>query len=71
MPAVTIHSDIGATPKIKAATVSPSICHEVMEPDDLDFGRVQIGHYRSQNSAVVSKNKYWKLYGYQLSEYHL
>ena len=60
--------------KIKSATVStvsPSICHEVMGPDDLDFGRVQIGHHRSQNSAAVSKNKCWKLYGYKLFEYHL
>ena len=32
MAAVTICSDFGA-PKIKSATVSPSICHEVMGPD--------------------------------------
>ena len=36
MTAVTICSDFGALPKIKSLTVSivsPSICHEVMEPD--------------------------------------
>ena len=36
MGVVTICSDFGATPKIKSVTVSvvsPSICHEVMEPD--------------------------------------
>ena len=36
MAAVTIHSDFGAPPKIKSATVSiisPSICHEEMGPD--------------------------------------
>ena len=32
MAAVTIFCDFGA-PKIKSATVSPSICHEVMGPD--------------------------------------
>ena len=32
MAAVTICSDFGAQ-KIKSATVSPSICHEVMGPD--------------------------------------
>ena len=32
MAAVTICSDFGA-PKIKSATVSPSICHEVMGLD--------------------------------------
>ena len=34
MAAVTICSDFGAQ-KIKSATVSPSICHEVMGPDAL------------------------------------
>ena len=36
MATVTICSDFGTQkkpPKIKSATVSPSICHEVMEPD--------------------------------------
>ena len=33
MTAVTICSDFEAPPKIKSVTVSPSICHEVMEPD--------------------------------------
>ena len=36
MAAVSICSDFGAPPKIKSLTVSiisPSICHEVMEPD--------------------------------------
>ena len=32
MAAITICSDFGA-PKIKSDTVSPSISHEVMEPD--------------------------------------
>ena len=32
MAAITIYSDFGA-PKIKSATVFPSICHEVMGPD--------------------------------------
>ena len=32
MAAITIYSDFGA-PKIKSATVSPSISHEVMGPD--------------------------------------
>ena len=37
MVAVNIFSDVG-DPKIKSATVftvSPSICHEVMGPDDI------------------------------------
>ena len=34
MAAVTICSDFGA-PKIKSATVSPSICHEVTGPDSM------------------------------------
>ena len=41
MDAVTIYSDFGA-PKIKTITVSivsPSICHGVMGPDDLNFLR--------------------------------
>ena len=33
MAAITICSDFGAPLKIKLATVSPSICHEVMGPD--------------------------------------
>ena len=36
MAAVTICSDFGA-PKIKSATVSPSICHEVMGPDAMSL----------------------------------
>ena len=30
MAAITICSDIGASKKLKSATVSPSICHEVI-----------------------------------------
>ena len=39
MAAITICTDFGAKKKIKLATVSPSICHEVMGPDAmiLDF----------------------------------
>ena len=36
MATVTICSDFGAPPKIKSvtvSTVSPSICHDVLEPD--------------------------------------
>ena len=36
MAAVTICSDFGA-PKIKSDTLSPSICHEVTEPDAMIF----------------------------------
>ena len=34
MAAVTIYSDLEPR-KIKSSTVSPSICHEVMEPDSV------------------------------------
>ena len=37
MAAVTICSDFGAPPPKKSATVSPTICHEVMEPDTMIF----------------------------------
>ena len=43
MAAITICSDFGA-PKIKSdivSTVSPSICYEVMGPDDLSFLNVE------------------------------
>ena len=39
MAAVTIHSDFRAPQKksITTSTFSPSICHEVMEPDAMIF----------------------------------
>ena len=30
------------SPKIKSATVSPSICHEVMGPDVMDLGFLNV-----------------------------
>ena len=37
MAVITICSDFGAKKKKKSDTVSPSICHEVMEPDAMIF----------------------------------
>ena len=35
MAAINICSNFGAPRKIKSATVSPSICYEVMGPDSM------------------------------------
>ena len=60
MAAVTIYSDFGA-PKIKSdtvSTVSPSISHEVMGPDDMTFAMGGVPHAGPRHFTVHLSHPY-------------
>ena len=72
MAAITIYSDFEAQ-KIKSATVSPSICHEVMGPKIRDIKgtfHAKMGSIKDRNGMDLTQaediKKRWQVYTEEL-----